>query len=60
LLASGELDVHLSNRTTWSWNRGLKKAGIVIAYPQLDVHFDEPFTKTAGLGRAHIDEEENE
>ena len=39
----------LLNDAIW-W--GLKKAGIVIAHPQLDVHFDEPFTKTAGLGRA--------
>ena len=37
------------NEAIW-W--GLKEAGIVIAFPQLDVHFDETFTKTAGLGRA--------
>jgi len=32
----------LLNDAIW-W--GLKKAGIVIAYPQLDMHFDESFTK---------------
>ena len=47
----------LLNEAIW-W--GLKEAGIVIAYPQLDVHFDEAFTKAAGLGRAHMEEEENE
>ena len=47
----------LLNDAIW-W--GLKKAGIVIAYPQLDMHFDETFTKTAGLGRAHEGKEENE
>ncbi len=38
----------LLNESIW-W--GLKEAGIVIAHPQLDVHFDEAFTKAAGLGR---------
>jgi small-conductance mechanosensitive channel len=47
----------LLNNAIW-W--GLKKAGIEIAYPQLDMHFDEAFTKTAGLGRAHKEEEKNE
>jgi small-conductance mechanosensitive channel len=47
----------LLNEAIW-W--GLKEAGIVMAYPQLDVHFDETFTKAAGLGRAHMEEEENE
>jgi len=47
----------LLNEAIW-W--GLKEAGIVIAYPQLDLHFDETFTKAAGLGRAHMEEEENE
>ncbi len=47
----------LLNEAIW-W--GLKEAGIVIAYPQLDVHFDETFTKEAGCGPAHMEEEENE
>ncbi len=47
----------LLNEAIWS---GLNEAGIVIAYPQLDVHFDETFTKAAGRGRAHMEEEENE
>ena len=47
----------LLNENIW-WV--LKEAGIVIAYPQLDVHFDEEFTKAAGLGRAHMREEGNE
>ena len=47
----------LLNEAIW-W--GLKEAGIVIAYPQLDVHFDETFTKAASRGRAHMEEEENE
>ena len=47
----------LLNDAIW-W--GLKKAGIVIAYPQLDVHFDETFTKPSGLGRSHMQGKENE
>ena len=47
----------LFNDAIW-W--GLKKAGIVIAYPQLDMHFDETSTKTAGLGRTHKEVEESE
>jgi len=43
----------LLNEAIW-W--GLKEAGIVIAYPQLDVHFDETFTKAAGCGSAHMEE----
>jgi len=43
----------LLNEAIW-W--GLKEAGIVIAYPQLDVHFDETFTKEAGCGPAHMEE----
>jgi small-conductance mechanosensitive channel len=45
------------NDTIW-W--GLKKAGIVIAFPKLDVHFDEPLTKSAGLEQAHMEERKNE
>ena len=45
----------LLNDAIW-W--GLKKAGIVIAYPQLDMHFDETFTETAVLARAHKDKAE--
>jgi hypothetical protein len=29
---------------------------LVIAYPQLDVHFDETFTKAAGIRPDHIEE----
>ena len=47
----------LLNEAIW-W--GLKEAGIVIAHPQLDVHFDEKSKKTAGLGPPHMEEEENE
>ncbi len=45
------------NEAIW-W--GLKEAGIMIAYPQLDVHFDEPFTKAAGLEGAHREKEKDE
>ena len=37
---------------------GLKKSGIVIAHPQLDVHFDEAFTKEGGPERAPMEEQE--
>ena len=47
----------LLNEAIW-W--GLKEAGIVIAYPQLGVHFEETFTKAAGPGRAQMEEKENE
>ena len=49
--------VALLNEAIW-W--GLKEAGIVIAYPQLDVHFDETFRADAGLGPPHMEEDKNE
>ena len=45
------------NEAIW-W--GLKEAGIMIAHPQLDVHFDEAFTKAAGLRGPHREKEKNE
>jgi small-conductance mechanosensitive channel len=45
------------NEAIW---RSLKEAGIVIACPQINVHFDETFTISAGLGPAHMQHEENE
>jgi small-conductance mechanosensitive channel len=37
------------NEAIW---RDLNKAGIVIAFPQLDVHFDEAFRRTDVLRQA--------
>lgn len=39
------------NEAIW-W--GLKKANIEIAFPQLDLHFDETFTKEVGPKQAHV------
>jgi hypothetical protein len=36
------------------------EAGIVISYPQLDVHFDEAFTKAASLRQTYIEQEGKE
>lgn len=47
----------LLNEAIW-WS--LKEAGIVIAYPHLDVHIDKAITKAGGLGPQHMEEEENE
>ena len=47
----------LLNEAIW-W--GLKEAGIVMAYPQLDVHFDEAYKMKIGSEQAHIGEEKNE
>ena len=47
----------LLNEAIW-W--GLKDAGIVIAYRQLDVHIDETFRDATGHGPPPTEEEENE
>ncbi len=48
---AGRRQASLNEAIWWA----LKEAGIVIAYPQLDVHFDEAFTKSAGLERAQME-----
>ncbi|MFC1821952.1 mechanosensitive ion channel family protein [Thermodesulfobacteriota bacterium] len=53
---SERLHAGLNNAVWW----GLKDAGIVIAFPQIDVHFNGPVTKTASIEsqlRAGPDEE---
>lgn len=47
----------LLNEAIW-W--GLKEAGIVMAFPQLDVHIDEKFRDATGHGPPHTEEEGNE
>jgi len=48
---AGRRQASLNEAIWWA----LKEAGIVIAYPQLDVHFDETFTHAAGLRPADMD-----
>ena len=53
---SGPAKSHLNEAIWWA----LQKADIVIAYPQLDVHFDDAFTIKAGSEQTHIGEKKNE
>ena len=53
---SGPAKSHLNEAIWWA----LQKADIVMAYPQLDVHFDEAYKMKIGSEQAHIGEEKNE